>query len=168
MQTKQGTYFHNSNIGNPPNKDWVLAAMQNRDMYKIGREEGPWDQAARVTHQLGPNYDYSVFSGKQDSRGHSGDIGKLPWHPTYSDQSAYKGFGPQGIWVDNNYVMSDKAATDGRLGELQWMLNNGYNDGDQYYTQNPKGDGSLVQMKPQMKYKPNFNNTLAAQVRANY
>jgi hypothetical protein len=42
----------------------------------------------RKLNNLGVDYDYSR-SGSVDDRGHSSDAGKLPWHPTYSNQSDY-------------------------------------------------------------------------------
>jgi len=50
----------------------------------IGNQEG----LARLLGGIGPDYDYSQI-GKLDSRGHGSDIGKLPWHPTFSNQSNY-------------------------------------------------------------------------------
>lgn len=50
------------------------------------------DERARATNNIGPDYDYSVaaaYNNSPDTRGHLSDIGKLPWHPTFSNQSAY-------------------------------------------------------------------------------
>ena len=49
------------------------------------------DQNARISGGLtglGPDYDYRM-AGELDARGHSGDLGKLPNHPTFSNLSAY-------------------------------------------------------------------------------
>ena len=43
---------------------------------------------AELTGGIGQDYDYGVTSGR-DSRGHGSDKGKLPWHPTFSTQSAF-------------------------------------------------------------------------------
>ena len=70
-------------------------------------ELGNSDKLARLLGIIGPDYDYSKTSGI-DSRGHSTDLGKLPWHPTFSQESAYSS--PEfigGVWNQNgNYTPS--------------------------------------------------------------
>ena len=46
------------------------------------------DRYARATGGIGLDYDYSK-AGRIDARGHTGDAGKLPNHPTFSQESAY-------------------------------------------------------------------------------
>ena len=59
----------------------ALADLQNREM-------GNWSSIARDHNLAGPDYDYSKLA-QLDSRGHGTDLGKLPWHPTFSTGSAY-------------------------------------------------------------------------------
>ncbi len=47
-----------------------------------------WEIMAKQTGSLGPDYDYSK-QGNMDERGHGSDKGKMPWHPTFSNQSAF-------------------------------------------------------------------------------
>ena len=68
---------------------------------------GNWDRMAEVTGSLGPNYDYSLLDARDIGSGHYGDAGKLPWHPTFSDQSIYST--PEftgGIWNNNSFTPS--------------------------------------------------------------
>ena len=53
--------------------------------------DGNQELLARGLAGSGVDYDYSKIkkTDKQDERGHSTDSGKLPWHPTFSDQSEY-------------------------------------------------------------------------------
>jgi hypothetical protein len=67
---------------------WAKAALRDPRMRGLGLSEDmmrKWDMAARETGQIGPDYGYGLSD--IDSRGHFGDVGKMPWHPTYSDQS---------------------------------------------------------------------------------
>ena len=53
---------------------------------------------AELTGGVGQDYDYGMMQ-KRDDRGHSTDKGKLPWHPTFSNQSAFTSKGsPGGQW----------------------------------------------------------------------
>ena len=47
---------------------------------------GIWDKMARENKLIGPDYDYSL-GGAVDNNGHMTDMGKLPNHPTYSQES---------------------------------------------------------------------------------
>ena len=46
------------------------------------------ESLARALGGIGPDYDYSMIK-KLDERNHGTDAGKLPWHPTFSDESEY-------------------------------------------------------------------------------
>jgi hypothetical protein len=60
----------------------------------IGRQE----QIAELTGGLGQDYDYSMMNGRAEN-GHGSDRGKLPWHPTFSTQSAFStAQDPGGVW----------------------------------------------------------------------
>ena len=53
---------------------------------------------AKMTGSMGQDYDYRIM-GKPDERGHGSDAGKLPWHPTFSTQSAFSTpQQPGGVW----------------------------------------------------------------------
>jgi len=85
-----------------------------------GLAMGNWDRLARYTDTMGPDYDYSkVTNGHIDSRGHMDDIGKLPWHPTFSQGSTYgdpssKNFiSLGGVWEGNNYRPSVQMINNG-------------------------------------------------------
>jgi len=53
---------------------------------------------AKMTGSMGQDYDYRMM-GKPDARGHGADAGKLPWHPTFSTQSAFSTpKQPGGVW----------------------------------------------------------------------
>ena len=103
-----------------------------------------WDNNAREMGSVGPSYDYTN-SGTTAANGHSSDIGKLPWHVTFSDQSAYHnrpelGNVKGGTWVGETYTMLPSQETPNRLGELQWLMDKGYNDGATYI----KSDGTKI------------------------
>jgi len=75
------------------------------------------DTTARALGWIGPDYDYR-YIGKLDNRGHGGDGGKLPWHPTFSKGSVYsEGNVIGGDWVDGGFVPS------------LWMLQSGNTKG---------------------------------------
>lgn len=74
------------------------------------------DTLARATDGLGPDYDYGLAAKlAQDGRGHLGDVGKLPWHPTFSQESAYSNSKvPGGVWTDVGFRPSVQMVSDGR------------------------------------------------------
>ena len=89
-----------------------------------------WDQLARKSGQVGPDYDYGLGQLRHiDSRGHGSDLGKLPNHPTFSNLSAYttKDF-PGGNWDINNttglgtFTPSERQIAEGGLKKLQWLV----------------------------------------------
>ena len=66
-----------------------------------------WDRMAEATRSLGPDYDYSLLNARDVLSGHWGDAGKLPWHPTFSNESAYSS--PQfigGRWEGDSFTPS--------------------------------------------------------------
>ena len=91
------------------------------------------DVLARAIGGIGPDYDYGLAAKlTPNSRDHLSDIGKLPWHPTFSDESAYSRKGAEhyaktakefadaqklpegGHWTGNNYRPSIQMVRDGR------------------------------------------------------
>lgn len=61
------------------------------------------DDLAKLAGSWSHGYDYGKSDMIQASNGHYSDSGKLPWHPTFSDESAYstpefKG----GHWTEDN------------------------------------------------------------------
>ena len=118
-----------------------------------------WDRAAKESRGMGYDYDYGAVSpDNRDSRGHSGDAGKLPNHPTFSTQSSYSGLvtDPRtklpmlgGTWELNKnnegstFTPSRRQVAEGVLHKLQWLMDNGYNDGDTYI--DPRTKQPLVQ-----------------------
>lgn len=53
---------------------------------------------AKATGGIYGDYDYGA-GGIQGANGHYGDIGKLPWHPTFSNESKYSNAEtPGGAW----------------------------------------------------------------------
>ena len=64
-------------------KPWPMAPG---GLNELIRED---DELARLTGGIGPDYDYSYAESGPDGRAHYTDRGKLPTHPTYSDESAY-------------------------------------------------------------------------------
>jgi hypothetical protein len=65
-----------------------------------GNAEHDRDTFARDYGQYGPDYDYRLVDPTDiDMRQHGNDIGKLPNHPTFSNQSFYSGPNyPGGEW----------------------------------------------------------------------
>lgn len=87
-----------------------------------GRMDGIKDREARKSGGIGPDYDYSKDQSV-DGRGHNSDAGKLPNHPTFSDQSDYANEKtPGGHWGNKNgkdtYTPSVQMVTDGRAAGL--------------------------------------------------
>ncbi len=102
--------------------------------YMTGEEIGAWDKQARISKGLGPDYDYGMES-TADNRGHLGDVGKLPNHPTFSDQSAYSGKVnglTGGVWNGNTFTPASWQQTNESAAIRQWLINNKRNDGDIY------------------------------------
>ena len=63
-------------------------------------EMGNQEMLAQAIGGIGPDYDYSKM-GNRDNRGHGTDAGKLPWHPTFSNQSYYSSLAnPGGQWKE--------------------------------------------------------------------
>lgn len=61
------------------------------------------DDLAKQTGSWSGDYDYGKSDQIQASNGHYSDSGKLPWHPTFSTESAYstpwfKG----GTWIEDH------------------------------------------------------------------
>jgi hypothetical protein len=84
-----------------------------------------WDRMAEATGGLGPNYDYSLLNARDISSGHYGDAGKLPWHPTFSNESAYSS--PQfmgGRWDGDVFTPSIDQLQGGYAGGLMNYLRN--------------------------------------------
>jgi len=83
------------------------------------------EDIARHTDGMGLDYDYglaakAIVEGKAKGladNGHSTDVGKLPWHPTFSQESGYSNSKtPGGVWDKyGNYRPSVQMATDGRV-----------------------------------------------------
>ena len=98
-----------------------------------GKDIGLWDQVARKQRGLGPDYDYSMATAL-DSRGHAGDIGKLPNHPTFSDESAYSGTSGLvgGHWNGNVFTPAPWQLHDHSAKIRQWLVDNNRTDGDIY------------------------------------
>ena len=69
-----------------------------KDFLNLPKNDAELDAFARKNKTLGPDYDYSMI-GKTDERGHGSDLGKLPNHPTFSNQSAYAKDGSPGRWL---------------------------------------------------------------------
>ena len=92
------------------------------------------ESLAKVLGGISGDYDYG--KGKEaNSVGHQTDKGKLPWHPTFSNESAYASEGnPGGSWgnVDGKWVFTPSQ---------QQMQTPGYVESlAQYYAQE-KGKG---------------------------
>ena len=79
---------------------------------------------ARKFGKIGQDYDYSKI-GKLDYRGHGTDKGKLPWHPTFSNESEYSGSNfTGGVWDRNgNYTPSMDMIKSGQTAGLQKYFN---------------------------------------------
>lgn len=97
---------------------------------------------------LDPNndYDYKAFFDKMpeqaqamlqgDPNAHFSDIGKRPWHPTFSNESAYSNNQtPGGQWVQNGdkwqFRHSDMTAQQSDK-TLEYLRNNGNNEFSTY------------------------------------
>ena len=71
----------------------------NVDALVQGIRASMLDQYAKSVGAVGPDYDYGLAKGGADSREHYTDAGKLPGHPTFSNQSAYSTDKyPGGVW----------------------------------------------------------------------
>ena len=74
-----------------------FALMNGLAASRAGRQEMISDNVAEITNGLGPDYDYSLAS--RNGNEHASDVGKLPNHPTFSNQSAYHSIENQGgVW----------------------------------------------------------------------
>ncbi len=61
------------------------------------------DDLAKTTGSWSHGYDYGKSDIIQASNGHYSDSGKLPWHPTFSDESVYSTPGFKGgHWAEDN------------------------------------------------------------------
>jgi hypothetical protein len=83
---------------------------------------------ARMLGGVGPDYDYSFVRQGPDGRGHFTDAGKLPNHPTFSNQSAYADEAPlqAGRWVQlglNQLGYQPGMARQGNKAYMDFMLN---------------------------------------------
>ena len=57
------------------------------------------DMMARALNSVGPDYAYQ-YMGVPGSNGHGSDKGKLPNHPTFSNESAFaNAMNPGGQWI---------------------------------------------------------------------
>ena len=75
----------------------------------MGFLEALQDYNARALGEIFGDYDYSK-ADEVNRFGHSTDLGKLPWHPTFSDQSAYNSLAtPAGHW-------NEQSNSEGKLG----------------------------------------------------
>ncbi len=107
---------------------------QDPRQFMSDEDIGLWDQLARKSKGIGPDYDYSLM-GLVDSRGHSGDAGKLPNHPTFSNESAYSGLANElvgGSWKGSTFTPADWQQQDLSAKARQWMVDNNHTDGDIY------------------------------------
>ena len=80
---------------------------------------------AQATNSLGRDYDYGLAKKGVDNRLHYSDEGKMPWHPTFSRESAYASDKyPGGVWgKEGNYTPSLEMLRDGRAkGLANYML----------------------------------------------
>ena len=60
------------------------------------------EEIAKALGQIYGDYDYGL-AGKAAANGHYSDKGKLPWHPTFSTESAYSTDKyPGGVWSKYN------------------------------------------------------------------
>ncbi len=95
----------------PPKKMPQSAFMRfiqaNPRMYDIPGQttSDRWIGQQEIRHEalgeMAQDYDYGMMNGR-GANGHGGDAGKLPWHPTYSTQSAFSTQGdPGGIWGED-------------------------------------------------------------------
>ena len=113
-----------------------------------------WDQAARASRGMGPNYDYgAVPPNSMDERGHLGDAGKYPNHITFSNQSNYANKinsmsaglpMPGGTWVGNTFTPSQRQVNEHIIPRLQRFIDSGYAD-DTYI--NPQTGKPMVPSK---------------------
>jgi hypothetical protein len=114
---------------------YVQSIMANDPTrFMTDKQVGEWDKAARASASIGPDYDYSVRQSSPDARGHLGDAGKLPNHPTFSDHSVYSGLAGAvgGRWVGSKFYPTTQQQYDDSAKTRQWMVNNGHTDGDIY------------------------------------
>ena len=77
---------------NPDSLNALEALSRNSDFW------------ARAFNAVGPDYDYTLIEQTPDGRGHYSDIGKLPNHPTFSNESIYAKYYPElaGQWSETS------------------------------------------------------------------
>ncbi len=123
-------------------REFIKAALKDPRMYKVNMPSSQykyWDDYAKEHGGLGPNYVYPAPKDQvYDSRKHTTDKGKLPWHPTFSDESDYADMAISGHWTGNVYQMAPGMDTRDRLGELKMMIDTNNTDGDVYMLPNGK------------------------------
>jgi hypothetical protein len=116
-------------MGYDPNIEYVKAALKDKRMRDIdmpGSMYQEWDNYARAHGGLGPDYVYpNPEDARYSDRGHLTDKGKLPWHPTFSDESDYAGLAPHGSWNGTTFVMTPEMVNEDRLGKMVIMKKNG-------------------------------------------
>jgi len=121
----------------------LAAAKRGPVRYGSRADEARVEQFAKQFRTLGNDYDYSA-SDVVDGRLHYNDKGKLPWHATFSGLSKYAGLGPHGTWDNTrpdgsgDFHLTKEMMTNDRMGNLQWMVDNKYTDGDRYFLPNGK------------------------------
>lgn len=104
--------------------------------------EGERDNLARETKGIGPDYDYSYAKEEPDGNGHYSDIGKLPNHPTFSNQSAYSTPEyPGGTWDEIKKTFTPSPQ----------MINSGATNGLATYMQRVEPNVKLVVPSPYRK-----------------
>ena len=109
------------------------------------------DKLARLLKGIGPDYDYGAyeraFNAKEvaNANEHYSDIGKLPNHPTFSNESAYSTPEyPGGIWGKD---INGRAT----FTPSPQMINSGATDGLASYMQRVEPNVKLVAPSPYRK-----------------
>ena len=106
------------------------------------------DHDARVAKGIGPDYDYSKLTTGADGRGHYTDAGKLPWHPTFSQESRYS----SPSFLGGRWTV-DSAGKDVFTPSMD-MINAGYTKGLANYMKVVEGDvGAKLGVTPPMSKK---------------
>lgn len=108
------------------------------------------EKNARISGSINRDYDYGKSDLVQSANGHFSDSGKMPWHPTFSNESSYSQPGSEGgEW--NQTGINSYSYTPSK-----YQIQSGFTKGLGKYMKNIEPD---VELKAPVPYdKKIFNN----------
>ena len=107
------------------------------------------DNYAKAMERISLDYDYGL-AGAQGEDGHYTDLGKLPWHPTFSNESAYASeANPGGVWgkaVDgqDTYTPSPESIRNGNTVGLAEYMSSKHQEGSKLELPAPYASPTMI------------------------